>query len=557
MLQTMYNAADDSSSHQLTTPLGVISKPSLDETQSRTKISDPNKHDVLCGRGGNTFKHYGNSTYRELVNLNKKLYLSVKKKEKCRIAQAIVEAIRYRQVPNGRFLEKEAGTGLWNDIGDEKAVSKTSQALRENAPMIRKELKSSSSSVGSGANSSVASVDFSDKLTEKHTEKHTKTPHRGSYSECSEGSNTTRGSATTNTTRGSNYSNTTRGSNYSNATRGSNYSNATAKASGRGPQEKKQEKLEPHIYKDYDVPIPARQLVGDFRSDRSEASSQQEQDSSLKNSNAYQVSGSYDDDDSRGSEDEVNDYELINNMVDKMRSSFISHDGSMSMNQTGQRPSVRFAATTNFLTDVGEEDMHPNHQQNKPMSVRAAAAAAAAAFEDIDDDTLAMSTTGNGYRHEGRSSVRFSMDADTKEVLTAIAATRSAHRSSIYSAVSDVSFGFEDGDDFDDEHGARDDMSMSKASGHRGAYVTGDGDDEYYRDEQQDDDDYLEANYRRNNRSANQRRESTFSHGTMATAGTTGTAGTSGTMGTIQTVQMMEKRDSVMSSFSQFTFTDD
>eukprot|EP00592_Proboscia_alata_P027370 CAMPEP_0194445286 /NCGR_PEP_ID=MMETSP0176-20130528/127768_1 /TAXON_ID=216777 /ORGANISM="Proboscia alata, Strain PI-D3" /LENGTH=242 /DNA_ID=CAMNT_0039271815 /DNA_START=439 /DNA_END=1167 /DNA_ORIENTATION=- len=168
-----------------------------------------------------------------------------------------------------------------------------------------------------------------------------------------------------------------------------------------------------------------------------------------------------------------------------------------------------------------------------------------------------MSTTGNGYRHEGRSSVRFSMDADTKEVLTAIAATRSAHRSSIYSAVSDVSFGFEDGDDFDDEHGARDDMSMSKASGHRGAHVTGDGDDEYYGDEQQNDNDYLEANYRKNNRSANQRRESTFSHGTMATAGTTGTAGTSGTMGTIQTVQMMEKRDSVMSSFSQFTFTDD
>jgi len=155
-----------------------------------------------------------------------------------------------------------------------------------------------------------------------------------------------------------------------------------------------------------------------------------------------------------------------------------------------------------------------------------------------------MSTTGNGYRHEGRSSVRFSMDADTKEVLTAIAATRSAHRSSIYSAVSDVSFGFEDGDDFDDEHGARDDMSMSKASGYRGGYE----------DEEQDDDDYLEANYHKNNRSANQRRESTFSHGTMATAGTTGTAGTSGTMDTIQTVQMMEKQDSDMSSFSQFTF---
>lgn len=62
------------------------------------------------------------------------------------------------------------------------------------------------------------------------------------------------------------------------------------------------------------------------------------------------------------------------------------------------------------------------------------------------------------------------------------------------------------------------------------------------------------------------RRESTFSRGTMATVGTTGTArssttarssGTIGTIGTIQSVQMMDKRDSVMSSFSQFTFTDD
>ena len=79
------------------------------------------------------------------------------------------------------------------------------------------------------------------------------------------------------------------------------------------------------------------------------------------------------------------------------------------------------------------------------------------------------------------------MDADTKEVLTAIAAMCSTHCSSIYVAVSNVSFDFEDGDDFDDDHGAKDNMSISKASGHRGAHVTGDGDDDYYGYEQQDE----------------------------------------------------------------------
>ena len=49
---------------------------------------------------------------------------------------------------------------------------------------------------------------------------------------------------------------------------------------------------------------------------------------------------------------------------------------------------------------------------------------------------------------------------------------------------SNVSFWFEDGDDFDDDHGARDNMSMSKASGYRGAHVTGDGDGNYYGYEQ-------------------------------------------------------------------------
>ena len=43
-------------------------------------------------------------------------------------------------VPPGRFLEKNAVTCLWSDIGDRKAIEKTSQALRDGAADLRKQL---------------------------------------------------------------------------------------------------------------------------------------------------------------------------------------------------------------------------------------------------------------------------------------------------------------------------------------------------------------------------------------------------------------------------------
>ena len=42
--------------------------------------------------------------------------------------------------PVGRFLEKNPSTGLWSDIGDRKAIEKTSQALRDGAAALRKQL---------------------------------------------------------------------------------------------------------------------------------------------------------------------------------------------------------------------------------------------------------------------------------------------------------------------------------------------------------------------------------------------------------------------------------
>lgn len=57
------------------------------------------------------------------------------------------------QSPPGRFLKVDDKTGLWNDVGDKKAREKTSQALREKAPLIRKELEKEAASgfaAGSG-----------------------------------------------------------------------------------------------------------------------------------------------------------------------------------------------------------------------------------------------------------------------------------------------------------------------------------------------------------------------------------------------------------------------
>lgn len=42
--------------------------------------------------------------------------------------------------PAGRFLEKDPDSGLYADIGDKKAIEKTSQALRDGAASLRKEL---------------------------------------------------------------------------------------------------------------------------------------------------------------------------------------------------------------------------------------------------------------------------------------------------------------------------------------------------------------------------------------------------------------------------------
>jgi len=105
------------------------------------QILDPHDNDVLCGRGGYINSHPGNERFRKLVEKRKRVYLAARfKREKRLVANSIVSEIRALEKP-GRFLAKDSKTGNWFDIGDEKARDKTSQALRENAPTIRAEIK--------------------------------------------------------------------------------------------------------------------------------------------------------------------------------------------------------------------------------------------------------------------------------------------------------------------------------------------------------------------------------------------------------------------------------
>eukprot|EP00980_Cylindrotheca_fusiformis_P021476 scaffold8353_cov138-Cylindrotheca_fusiformis.AAC.7 len=95
-----------------------------------TDNREPHSNDVLCGRGGSSNRHLGNTHFRELVAANKKTYVALTKKQKMLVAKKIVVLVTQTQPP-GRFLARDSQTGTWYDIGLPRSLEKTSQALRE------------------------------------------------------------------------------------------------------------------------------------------------------------------------------------------------------------------------------------------------------------------------------------------------------------------------------------------------------------------------------------------------------------------------------------------
>jgi len=98
-------------------------------------IEAPHDHDVLSGRGHGINEHTGNKRFRVLVQELKGECLSSPKPEKPRFARTIVNSILNLDPP-GRFLKKgnpklDQDSKLWYEIGDQGAMKKTMQALRE------------------------------------------------------------------------------------------------------------------------------------------------------------------------------------------------------------------------------------------------------------------------------------------------------------------------------------------------------------------------------------------------------------------------------------------
>ncbi len=102
-------------------------------------ITHPLVGDIIMGRGGGTNNHPGNLNYRRIIDSYKPSYSKSPKREKLRYSCRVVDQIR-NQDPPGRFLKKDAATGLYYDIGDKLAREKTSQCLREGQPELRKAL---------------------------------------------------------------------------------------------------------------------------------------------------------------------------------------------------------------------------------------------------------------------------------------------------------------------------------------------------------------------------------------------------------------------------------
>lgn len=75
-------------------------------------------------------KHPGNIIFRKVVEANKEKYRTSLVDHKALLSKSIVLAMR-SQSPPGRFLTRPQSGNEWVEVGDAKALQKTSQALRE------------------------------------------------------------------------------------------------------------------------------------------------------------------------------------------------------------------------------------------------------------------------------------------------------------------------------------------------------------------------------------------------------------------------------------------
>lgn len=119
------------------------SPPPVNSPGTEIIMGPPSNQDVLCGRGAPTHLHVGNQYFRDLVAKYQSLYLASRRADKPQIAMKVVRLINAR---GGRFLKRvkiergDLGQFVWKNIGEQRSYEKACQALRENAPELRRRL---------------------------------------------------------------------------------------------------------------------------------------------------------------------------------------------------------------------------------------------------------------------------------------------------------------------------------------------------------------------------------------------------------------------------------
>jgi len=108
----------------------ITQETKIEVTVERNQEIQPHENDILMGRGGKNNQHVGNEKLRSLARLESKKYRMASKSGKSCISRNLVQLVRCMSPP-GRFLKKNSTTGIWEDVGDNVAREKASQALRD------------------------------------------------------------------------------------------------------------------------------------------------------------------------------------------------------------------------------------------------------------------------------------------------------------------------------------------------------------------------------------------------------------------------------------------
>jgi len=103
-------------------------------------ILTPSQNDVLSGKGKGMQNHHGNRTYRAIIAKWKPKYVQLgKTKDKVDVAYKVLNELKTLKPP-AKFLTKLEDSDRWYPQDEAAVISKIKQALRENAPNVRKEL---------------------------------------------------------------------------------------------------------------------------------------------------------------------------------------------------------------------------------------------------------------------------------------------------------------------------------------------------------------------------------------------------------------------------------